>query len=69
MFAGLGPVGMSKLLLNEQVDSVINSYPGPNLDILDRLFTGKIRLEVLPQGTLVEKIRAGGAGIAGEFKH
>ena len=40
---------MSKLLLNEQVEGVINSYPGDNLDIIDRLFKGKIRLEVLPQ--------------------
>jgi hypothetical protein len=94
---------MSKLLLNEQVESVINSYPGDNLDIIDRLFKGKIRLEVLPQviknnsnchhrvmphclaklivwmeqsdqviiffdlqGTLIEKIRAGGAGVPGK---
>ena len=42
---------MSKLLLNEQVEGVINSYPGDNLDIIDRLFKGKIRLEVLPQVT------------------
>ena len=46
---GLGPVGLSKLILNEQVSEIINSYPGPNVDVLDRLLSGKIRLEVMPQ--------------------
>jgi acyl CoA:acetate/3-ketoacid CoA transferase alpha subunit len=48
-FSGLGPVGMSMWLYNGQVKSVINSYPGPNVDILDRLHKGEIRLEVMPQ--------------------
>ena len=47
--AGFGLLGISKLLMNEQVDSVINSYPGDNTDIIDRLYKGKIRFEVLPQ--------------------
>jgi acyl CoA:acetate/3-ketoacid CoA transferase alpha subunit len=42
-------LGISKLLMNEQVASVVNSYPGDNTDIIDRLYKGKIRFEVLPQ--------------------
>ena len=64
-FLGLGPVGVSKLIVNEQVSSVINSYPGPNVDVLERMFDGRMRLEVLPQGSMTERIRAAGAGIPG----
>ena len=47
--SGFGLLGISKLLINEQVESVTNSLLGDNTDIIDRLYKGKIRFEVLPQ--------------------
>jgi acyl CoA:acetate/3-ketoacid CoA transferase alpha subunit len=49
IITGLGPTGVHMLTANGQVRSLINSYLGPNKDVLKRLLAGQIRLEVMPQ--------------------
>ena len=48
---------------NNQVKRVMASYLGENHDIEKKFLNGEIEIELIPQGTLVEKCRAGGAGI------
>lgn len=57
--------GVAALISNNQVRKIICSFPvGPHADdLVDRLQKGTIELEIVPQGTLAERIRAGGAGI------
>ncbi|HWK23245.1 MAG TPA: 3-oxoacid CoA-transferase subunit A [Ureibacillus sp.] len=57
--------GVAALISNNQVKKIICSFPvGPHADdLIDRLQKGTIELEIVPQGTLAERIRAGGAGI------
>lgn len=66
---GSGEVGLAALIKNGQVDKVICSYPrSANSTVFPDLYrAGKIELELVPQGTLAERIRAGGAGIAGFY--
>jgi len=63
---GSGEVGLAALIKNGQVDKMICSYPrSANSTVFPDLYrAGKIELELVPQGTLAERIRAGGAGIA-----
>lgn len=67
--AGSGGVGIAKLVLAKQVSKVICSFPRqPGSSAFDELFrSGAIELELVPQGTLAERIRAAGAGIGGFF--
>jgi 3-oxoacid CoA-transferase subunit A len=59
--------GLGVLLSNGQVKKMISSYVGEN-KTFERLFlSGQLEVELVPQGTLAERIRAGGAGIAGFF--
>lgn len=57
--------GVAALISNNQVKKIICSFPvGPHADdLIERLQQGTIELEIVPQGTLAERIRAGGAGI------
>ena len=57
--------GVAALISNNQVSKIICSFPvGPHAeDLIERLQKGTIELEIVPQGTLAERIRAGGAGI------
>lgn len=62
---GSGNVGLAALIANEQVSKMICSFPRTaNSTVFPQLYhAGKIALELVPQGTLAERIRAGGAGI------
>jgi 3-oxoadipate CoA-transferase alpha subunit len=62
---GSGRVGLAALIANGQVAKMICSYPrSANSTVFPELYrNGKIKLELVPQGTLAERIRAGGAGI------
>lgn len=57
--------GVGKLLANGQVKKIIASYIGGNLQTGKLMNEGKLEAELVPQGSLVEKIRSGGAGLGG----
>jgi len=59
--------GLALLLKNNQVKKVICSFVGGNPDLEELMLQNKIDVELNPQGTLAERIRAGGAGIGGFF--
>lgn len=61
--AGVDGGGLGKLLATGQVKKMIASYVGENKTFENQYLTGKIELELTPQGTLAERCRAGGAGI------
>jgi 3-oxoacid CoA-transferase subunit A len=59
--------GLAVLLKNRQVARVICSYIGGNPDLAEQYLAGSIKVELNPQGTLSERIRAAGAGLGGFF--
>ena len=59
--------GLVVLLQNRQVAQVICSFVGGNPDLAEQYLSGKVKVELCPQGTFAERIRAGGAGIAGFY--
>lgn len=59
--------GLGVLVLNKQVKKGIGSYFTSNKDVVDAYQRGEIEIELLPQGTLTEAIRAGGAGLGGFY--
>ena len=59
--------GLAVLLKQRQVDRVICSFIGGNPDLAEQYAAGQVKVELSPQGTLAERIRAGGAGIAGFY--
>ncbi|WP_293699065.1 CoA transferase subunit A [uncultured Agrococcus sp.] len=61
---GVDDWGLGILLGNGQIDKMISSYVGENKEFERRYLTGELELELTPQGTLAEKMRAGGSGIA-----
>ena len=61
--AGGGDFGLGKLLHTHQIARLVGSYVGENKVLEDQVLRGEIALELNPQGTLAERIRAGGAGI------
>ena len=65
--AGVDDFGMGLLLKNRQVRKVIASYVGENREFERQLLAGEIEIELVPQGTLAERLRAGGAGIPAFF--
>jgi len=65
--AGVDDFGMGLLLKNRQVKKVIASYVGENKEFERQVLAGELELELNPQGTLAERLRAGGAGIPGFF--
>jgi len=65
--AGTTRFGLVQLLRNDQVRKVMASYVGEN-DVFEQLMlSGKLEVELVPQGTLAERLRAGGAGIPGFY--
>ena len=65
--AGVDDFGMGPLLKTRQVKKVIASYVGENKEFERQVLAGELQLELVPQGTLAERIRAGGAGIPGFY--
>ena len=61
--AGVDGFGLGKLLESRQVKRMISSYVGENKEFERQYLAGELELEFTPQGTLAEKLRAGGAGI------
>ena len=65
--AGVDDFGMGLLLKTRQVKKVIASYVGENKEFERQVLAGELELALTPQGTLAEKLRAGGAGIPGFY--
>src|SRR5438552_12441543 len=65
--AGVNTFGLGRLLETRQIRAVIGTYVGENKLLEDLALKGGIDLELMPQGTFAERIRAGGAGIAGFY--
>ena len=65
--AGVDDFGIGLLLQKRQVKKMISSYVGENAEFERQLLSGELEVELNPQGTLAERIRAGGAGIPAFF--
>jgi 3-oxoacid CoA-transferase subunit A len=65
--AGVDGFGLGKLLETRQISKMISSYVGENKEFERQYLAGELALEFTPQGTLAEKLRAGGAGIPAFF--
>jgi 3-oxoacid CoA-transferase subunit A len=65
--AGVDGFGLGKLLNTRQIKKMISSYVGENKEFERQYLSGELALEFTPQGTLAEKLRAGGAGIPAFF--
>lgn len=65
--AGVDDFGLGKLLQTHQVKKMISSYVGENKEFERQYLAGELEVEFTPQGTLAEKLRAGGAGIPAFF--
>lgn len=61
--AGVDGFGLGRLLETRQIKKMISSYVGENKEFERQYLSGELELEFTPQGTLAEKLRAGGAGI------
>jgi 3-oxoacid CoA-transferase subunit A len=59
--------GLGLLLANKQIKKMISSYVGENKTFEKQYLSGELEVELVPQGTLAERIRAGGAGIPGFY--
>ncbi|MBN6188368.1 CoA transferase subunit A [Aneurinibacillus sp. BA2021] len=60
---GVDDWGLGLLLQNKQIKKMISSYVGENKEFERQFLSGELEVELVPQGTLAERIRAGGAGI------
>jgi 3-oxoacid CoA-transferase subunit A len=65
--AGVDDFGLGRLLATKQVCKMISSYVGENKEFERQYLSGELEIEFNPQGTLAERMRAGGAGIAGFY--
>ena len=65
--AGVDDFGIGILLHTKQVKKMISSYVGENAEFMRQYLSGELELEFNPQGTLAERMRAGGAGIPGFY--
>lgn len=65
--AGIDDFGLGMLLSTRQVRKMISSYVGENAEFMRQFLAGELELEFNPQGTLAERMRAGGAGIPGFY--
>ncbi|PKP73462.1 MAG: succinyl-CoA--3-ketoacid-CoA transferase [Alphaproteobacteria bacterium HGW-Alphaproteobacteria-6] len=65
--AGVDGFGLGVLLETRQVRKMISSYVGENAEFMRQYLSGELELEFTPQGTLAERMRAGGAGIPGFY--
>ncbi|MDX1195077.1 3-oxoacid CoA-transferase subunit A [Sinorhizobium medicae] len=64
---GVDDFGLGVLLKSKQIKKMISSYVGENAEFMRQYLSGELELEFNPQGTLAERMRAGGAGIAGFY--
>ncbi|OIK13161.1 succinyl-CoA--3-ketoacid-CoA transferase [Bacillus sp. MUM 116] len=64
---GVDDWGLGLLLANKQIKKMISSYVGENKIFEKQFLNGELEVELVPQGTLAERIRAGGAGIPGFY--
>ncbi|MER9949499.1 CoA transferase subunit A [Mesorhizobium sp. M0047] len=64
---GVDDFGLGILLKTKQIKKMISSYVGENAEFMRQYLSGEMELEFNPQGTLAERMRAGGAGIAGFY--
>ena len=65
--AGIDNEGLGKLLRTRQIKKMISSYVGENKEFERQFLAGELEVEFCPQGTLAERMRAGGAGIPGFY--
>jgi 3-oxoacid CoA-transferase subunit A len=65
--AGVDGFGLGVLLESRQVKKMMSSYVGENTEFMRQYLSGELQLEFNPQGTLAERMRAGGAGIPGFY--
>jgi 3-oxoacid CoA-transferase subunit A len=65
--AGVDDWGLGLLLKNKQIHKMISSYVGENAEFERQYLSGELQVEFCPQGTLAERMRAGGAGIPGFY--
>ena len=65
--AGVDGFGLGLLLESKQIKKMIASYVGENKEFERQFLSGELEVELTPQGTLAEKLRAGGAGIPAFF--
>jgi 3-oxoacid CoA-transferase subunit A len=65
--AGVDDFGIGLLLKTRQVKKMISSYVGENAEFERQLLSGELEVDLIPQGTLAERVRAGGAGIPAFF--
>ena len=65
--AGVDGFGLGKLLESRQIQKMVSSYVGENKEFERQYLAGELALEFVPQGTLAERLRAGGAGIPAFF--
>ena len=65
--AGVDDFGLGLLLQTRQVRKMISSYVGENAEFMRQYLAGELEIEFTPQGTLAERMRAGGAGIPGFY--
>ena len=65
--AGVDEFGLGKLLQTRQIRKMISTYVGENKEFERQFLSGELEVELVPQGTFAERIRAGGAGIGGFF--
>lgn len=65
--AGVDDFGLGLLLQTRQIKKMISSYVGENKTFAEQFLSGELDVELTPQGTLAERIRAGGAGIPGFY--
>jgi len=65
--AGVDEFGLGVLLQTKQIKKMISSYVGENAEFMRQYLSGELELEFNPQGTLAERMRAGGAGIPGFY--
>jgi 3-oxoacid CoA-transferase subunit A len=64
---GTTELGLGVLLKSKQVRKMVSSYVGENKEFEQQFLSGALEVELVPQGTLAERIRAGGAGLAGFY--
>ena len=65
--AGVDGFGLGKLLVNRQIKKMISSYVGENEEFENQMLSGELDVDLIPQGSLAERCRAGGAGIPAFF--
>ncbi len=65
--AGVNDFGLGRLLQSRQIKKLIGTYVGENALLEEMALRGEVELELNPQGTFVERVRAGGAGLAGFY--